>query len=765
MVRFFLSVIFICLVSVSFSQSQTLFGEWKSYLPFNKSFKLTETKNKIFCSSELTIYSVDKEDLSITLYDKTNDLNDLEVVYHEYDKYNDQLIIAYKNGNIDILKDDETVRISDIRDNGNIPGNKFLNDIFVADQTYAYFASDFGVIQFNLKEHEFGFTCFTDFPVNTIISSEKKLYLGSDNGIYSFDLNSNGNPNDFLQWIKLSSVSCDEFADHKGIPVFYSGRDIYKIINNLPEKVYSVQDDRFEVRFINTSEDLIMIGAFDDSRYLSRVFITNLKDYEYELSGCAFNIRDAIRDSQGKMWFADNDRNISWAQGIDQECNKISINSPYSPDCSDIVSSGENIFVASGGSNKINYGYASNHNGYYISNEGVWKNYNRNNTDFIKNNNLENFLNILSAKDLKTVYISAYGNGLIEMNTENNSFIFYNHTNSKLGETQGDSPGRVRITDMQFDDRGNLWMTLFGAERPLVVKTADGKWYSFKMQDGSTILAELDIDNDGQIWIKVISKGIIVFDNNGTIEDPTDDKFITLNNQNTNLPSNNINFINTDLDGNVWIGTDKGPLVFECSSEVISGDCSGTKKKTVLEGIADYVLNEVNINCIEFDGANRKWIGTTSGLYVLNPEGDEEIKRFTTENSPLFDNNITALAFNGESGEMIIGTLKGMLSYKTETIAGTSKNSAKAYAYPNPVPHDYDGLVAFRGLARDANVKITDIEGNLMYETNAQGGQATWDGKDFRGNRVGSGVYLVFSTATESLDNIDSVALKLFFIK
>lgn len=97
------------------------------------------------------------------------------------------------------------------------------------------------------------------------------------------------------------------------------------------------------------------------------------------------------------------------------------------------------------------------------------------------------------------------------------------------------------------------------------------------------------------------------------------------------------------------------------------------QRKTVLEGIADYVLNEVNINCIEFDGANRKWIGTTSGLYVLNPEGDEEIKRFTTENSPLFDNNITALAFNGESGEMIIGTLKGMLSYKTETIAGTSK--------------------------------------------------------------------------------------------
>ena len=765
MMRILPAAIFLFIVTISFSQSHTLFGEWRSYLPFNKSFKLTETKNKIFCSSELTVYSVDKDDLSVTLYDKTNDLNDLEVVFHAYDKYNDQLIIAYKNGNIDILRDEETIRIGDIRDNGNITGNKYLNDIFVADEKYAYFASDFGIMQFNLKEHEFGFTCFTDFAVKTVVGSGSKLYMGSENGIFSFDLNSAGNPNDILQWEQISTIVCEEFADHKGVPVFYSGRDVYKVNNNSTEKIYSVPDDRFAIRFINTSGDLIFVGSFDDSRYLSRVFVTNLHDYEYEFSGCAFNIRDAIRDQQGRMWFADNDRNISWSNGIDQECNKISINSPYSPDCSDIVSAGQKIFVASGGSNKINYGYAANHNGFYIFDDGTWENYNENNTDFIKNNKLENFLNILTVMDNKTVYISAYGNGLVEMNKENNTFIFYNHTNSKLGETQGDSPGRVRITDMQFDAGGNLWMTLFGAEKPLVVKTADGKWYSYKMQDGSTILAEMDIDADGQIWIKVISKGIIVFDNNSTIEDPTDDKFITLTNQNTNLPSNNINFINTDLDGNVWVGTDKGPLVFECGSDVLSGECTGTKKKTVLEGIAEYVLNEVNINCIEFDGANRKWIGTTTGLYVLNAEGDEEISRFTTDNSPLFDNNITALAYNGSSGEMIIGTLKGMLSYKTETSGGTVKNSSSAYAYPNPVPHDYDGLIAFKGLARDSNVKITDIEGNLVYETKAQGGQATWNGTDFRGNRVGTGVYIVFATATNSLEDIDSVSLKLFFIK
>jgi ligand-binding sensor domain-containing protein len=318
---------------------------------------------------------------------------------------------------------------------------------------------------------------------------------------------------------------------------------------------------------------------------------------------------------------------------------------------------------------------------------------------------------------------------------------------------------------MQIDADGNLWMALFGAERPLVLKTKDGRWFSYKMQDGSTLLAELDIDHDGQIWVKAIGKGIIVYNNAGTIEDPTDDKYYTLTNQNTNLPSNNINFIKTDLDGNVWVGTDKGPLVFECAGQAIKGECSGTKKKTVLGGIAEYVLNDVNINCIEVDGANRKWIGTSSGLYVLNANGDEEIERFTSDNSPLFENNITSLAYNDMSGEMLIGTLKGMLSYKTETTKGEIKNSSDAYAYPNPVPPDYDGLIAFKGLARDANVKITDIEGNLIFETTAQGGQATWDGRDFKGNRVGSGVYIVFSTATENFDKVDAVTLKVFFIK
>ncbi len=276
----------------------------------------------------------------------------------------------------------------------------------------------------------------------------------------------------------------------------------------------------------------------------------------------------------------------------------------------------------------------------------------------------------------------------------------------------------------------------------------------------------MTIDQNDFKWIKIINNGLIVYDTRGTINDYTDDRQISINKSTTeSMISNNVTALKTDLDGNVWVGTDQGPVVFECSSGIFDGNCTPTRKKTVLEGIAAYVLDQVNITSIEIDGANRKWIGSTSGLYVLSSSGEEELMHFTEDNSPLFDNIITALSYNGESGEMIIGTAKGILSYKTKTLEGKIRNSPYAFAYPNPVPPDYSGPIAVKGLARDANVKITDIAGNLIYETKALGGQAIWNGRDLHGTRVGSGVYTIFSTGTNNFDTPEAIALKIFIVR
>lgn len=760
-------IFFAVLVSFNlFAQSHTTFGQWKSYLPYNKVRKLTETKNKIFCSSDLSMYSVDKKDYSVEFYDKTNYLSDLDIVFHSYDKYNDQLIIAYSNGNIDFLADKITVNISDIKKNSNIYAKRSLNDIYVADDNHAYFASDFGIMQFDTKDYEFGFTCFTDFKINAVIFDDNTIFIGSDNGIYSFDISSGNNPNDISQWDKIYDSACLRFLLFNDKLIFHNGKEIYGIGNDFNiEKLYSLPDSSFDIRSMYTRGQEIYIGAFYDANYASTIIITDLKGHNDQFPGCTFSIQDFLIDDNGIFWYADNDQNLLYSEGKSTDCKKIFIDSPYSFECSDIVTLNDIIYVASGGANKMTYNYNSSQKGFYIYKNDSWTNFNRNSNKFLRDNNIDNTFALVPDNANTKLYLSSFGRGLVEMNLSDNSMKLYDYTNSKLEVTPGDAPGSVRINDMQMDSEGNLWMTLFGTDKPLVVKTSNGLWYSFAMQDGLKYIAELDIDQNNRIWLKTFGKGIMVFDYNETIENPTDDKFIILNTNNTNLQSNNINYINTDLDNNVWVGTEKGPLVFECAESVMNGECSGTKKKTVLGGIAEYVLNEVNINCIEFDGANRKWIGTGSGVYVLNSEGDEEIARYTFENSPLFDNYIVSLAYNGQTGEMMIGTLKGFLSLKTETTKGESYHEDNAYAYPNPVPPDYDGLIAFKGLARDSNVKITDVAGNLVFETTASGGQAIWDGKDFKGNRVGSGVYIVFALTSDSYDEPKSTTLKLFFVK
>ena len=762
----FLQLILLAILIPAFSQSHLLFGEWKSYLPYNVSYKISESGNKIFCNSDMSLYSIDKDDHSVEFYDRTNYLSDIEVLRHDFDPYNNQLLIVYKNGNIDILADDGIDNLSDVKSNINISYDKKISDICIANENFAYLAFDYGVSQINLKSHDFGFTCFTGFSLNSVIANNDILFIGTDNGIYRFDLSSKANPNDIGQWTKIYDKPCTTLINYKGNTLFYSGYNIMKInsVNDI-ETVFEIEDHNHEIKFIDTDDEFLYFGTFYDGNYSSYMYVTNLEDYTYSWGTCVSNPQDFHIDNNKNTWYTTIHNNISYSEGVDKPCDALAINSPHHFDCSNIFTSGNSIYIASGGSNRINYGPSANRNGFYYLRDGVWHSFYTDGYPFFRENNIENFLNITADEVNEKLYVSAYRYGLFEMDMNDETFIYYKEENSELKGTIGDEPGAIRISYMKFDDDNNLWMALYGAEFPLVVKKDDGTWVKFKLPQNYTYIGEFDFDHSGKLWVRVLNFGIMVYDTKNTLDDSSDDEYVILNEDNSSLETRNINFIKTDLDGNIWAGTDKGPIVFECPEQVMGGNCNGTKKKTVLNGIADYVLNDVNINCIEVDGANRKWIGTNSGVYILNANGDEEIDHFDFNNSPLFSNIITSMAYNGNSGEMIIGTEKGVLSFKTETTIGKQINDYDAYVYPNPVRPDFDGLIAIKGLARDANVKITDISGNLIYETKSQGGQATWDGKDFRGNKVGSGTYVAVSTSTNNSTEPEAITLKIFIIR
>jgi ligand-binding sensor domain-containing protein len=150
------------------------------------------------------------------------------------------------------------------------------------------------------------------------------------------------------------------------------------------------------------------------------------------------------------------------------------------------------------------------------------------------------------------------------------------------------------------------------------------------------------------------------------------------------------------------------------------------------------------VSAIEVDGANRKWIGTqTGGVFLVSPDGRTQLRHFTAENSPLPSNTIYAITIDAISGEVFVATDRGIMSFRSDATEGGDTNEC-ATVFPNPVQPGYSGPVAISGLMRDSEVKVADIAGNLVYRTTSLGGQALWPGTDMEGNKVSTGVYMVF---------------------
>jgi hypothetical protein len=258
----------------------------------------------------------------------------------------------------------------------------------------------------------------------------------------------------------------------------------------------------------------------------------------------------------------------------------------------------------------------------------------------------------------------------------------------------------------------------------------------------------------------------LVYDEGKDFDNLSDDRVRFLDNGTLpkDLQNARVNCLAVDLDGRIWVGTSSGVAVYECGSDPFTSNCLGRLIVSDLGGIGEYLLKDKNVNAIVVDGANRKWFGTTNGIFVQSTDGREEIAKFNTENSPLLSDNVTALGIRAKTGEVFIGTAKGIMSYKSDAVAGGTFNRDTAYAYPNPVRPDYDGPISITGLARDALVKITDANGNIVFETRALGGQAIWNGQDFSGRRVSTGVYLVFVANTRNPEADDAVVTKILFI-
>jgi len=329
----------------------------------------------------------------------------------------------------------------------------------------------------------------------------------------------------------------------------------------------------------------------------------------------------------------------------------------------------------------------------------------------------------------------------------------------------------VKVGGMAFDSENNMWVTNSGAENILSVRRSDGSsggsWESFNLGSSTTGIdvRKIIVDSYDQKWMlprttQSNSNYIIVFNEQNSPGDQM--RGLKSGPGNGNLPGTSVFAIAEDLEGEIWVGTDEGVAVFYSPQNILTDENTDAQQILVnFDGYTQYLLETEIVKAIAVDGSNKKWFGTErAGVFLLSADGTGQIHHFTEDNSPLFSNNITSLAINDLTGEVFIGTAKGLISYKGTATNGGDTNT-NVYAYPNPVRPGYSGPIAIKGLVTDASVKITDIRGSVIYETLAEGGQAIWNGYSFDGRRANTGVYLVFITNS---DGSEKMVTKILFV-
>ena len=343
---------------------------------------------------------------------------------------------------------------------------------------------------------------------------------------------------------------------------------------------------------------------------------------------------------------------------------------------------------------------------------------------------------------------------------------YCNKDNSLIEPYNGKSKEYQLTQGVKFDSNGNLW--ILNSQAPtqsLIEYNTNKEWISHS----KTELMKLDAEGFknkslGSLQNMMIdSRGLLWFVNNHwtipslycyQISSDAIKGYTSFSNQDgSNISVGSVRTVVEDNKGDLWVGTNVGPLLLEADQITTDQTVFNQVKVPRNDGTnyADYLLNNVDIYCIAIDKANRKWFGTKgNGVYLISANNIEQIEHFTKSNSKLLSDNIEAIAIDDNTGEVFFGTDKGLCSYESGVSSiNDEMTKDNVWAYPNPVKPDYTGDITITGLAINATVMILTSNGSLVHQGKSSTGFYKWDGRDLKGRKVASGIYMV-ATATEN---------------
>lgn len=736
---------------------------WTLYPSYQNSTYCQVAGKKVYILASGALYSFNTADNELYTYDKLNSLSDIDITHIAYSDFIKGLVIIYKNANIDILYDDGTVyNITDFK-NSNII-NKTINSIYI-NNNIAYLSTGFGTVVLDMEMLEIKNSYITGRNTLSTFLSKGILYTGTDEGIFRCDTTKN--MLDRNNWEKVNSNIVSAFSElNNDLYILIKDSDI-KILNTENNELKSIDKIKGNV-YTNLYKNDNEIIATSNSRLTIIKNLTEISTYSTSNSIYILKNKEYFWNCKGYKGVYKCKIEYNELKDID----KIFVNdSPIRNYCEFMKFTDDEKLLVAGGN--LNFFDATFYEGTIMEYNIMDHNWINFPEDEIKQKTGYNYVNICSVDEDPTepghYFASSFGYGIYEF--RNGEFIkHYNDANSMV---ESAAPGRYsyaycRVPTVKFDNEGNLWCINTGVKDIVKVLKKNGEWVSLnydKIEYKPTMVKPL-FDSRGWLWITSLQgwegdPGIFCAKPNNTLFDTSDDETKLWTDKFTNQDGVSYDIYQVyslceDLDGYIWIGTNTGLFLIDNPEEFFS---HGTFKQIKVPrndgtGLADYLMGGIYIKAMDIDGANRKWIGTLdNGVYLISEDGLETIHHFTTENSPLPSNYIESIAVNQKTGEVFIGTDKGIASYRSDATRPEKKLESKTiHAYPNPVRSNYNGNISIKGLTDDCNVKIIDGAGYLINEGYSNGGTYVWNGRNKKGEKVSSGVYHVLLYDKEGKD-------------
>ncbi|NOQ73446.1 MAG: hypothetical protein GQ574_15680 [Crocinitomix sp.] len=751
--RLLITVIGLGILIPSQGLSQIGMNQWRIHFSAFKPQGITKTDDNIYMACSNGIVRYDLEDNSVNQLTVTNSISDLGIT--SISSNESVVAVGYFNGNLDIIEGNEVTNVPWIQ-TAEISGDKTIHNFYFDGQNI-YVATGIGLILFDNEKKEIKDTYYPyeDPVILDVTIFNDTLYVATKQGIY-FAPKDRPFLNDKSQWEKREdlpfTVVNKEFSD---IEVF-ANRLFFAYDDEAfnADTLYYIQDDvvhkydsQLTVTALHADEDRLILTLFSSIRAF---------DSNFEIIETIFDYPDITPSPVGAIfyendyWIADQNGGMVQARNSWQ-ASSIFSNTPAADGSYRMDIQYGKVLIAGGGLTQ-NVQNVYSRNGVYLFEDEEWTNFNYKTDENIDFDPAFDFVSVaVNQSNTEEYAYGSFSKDGLKVVKENGAVVeIYNSSNSLIE----DFGLNMAITDMKYDDDGNLWFINQGVF-PLKVITPDGqmKEYSLGAASNNKFPYRLLIDDEGNKWVAVTNVGLVAFNENGTLDDPSDDQWRTLSAAEGfgNLPSVFVKGLAQDADGEIWIGTEEGLVILYSRNNLYDGGFGEYDASPILlevDSEVERLLGETYVTAIAIDGGNRKWVGTnSSGVFCFSEDGTEEIYRFTTENSPLVSNNVYDIKVDQLSGEVYFATQDGLVSFRSDaTLADNDFTTVSVF--PNPVRPDFSGPITINGLGYESDVKVTDISGNLIFETVSNGGTVIWDGKTLQGDRVQSGVYLVWSGIT-----------------